>query len=506
MKEKHLKLLVTVMAAAIAGLVLVEIFWLNESIALKEQEFKKSVRKALNTAVFKLERYEMMGLTSKPKQLSPSSSGHFLSFQDSLKITDQANVSFQLQEETIFENSNGELVKRTVQTYLDDKGHLVEKKVEDHQVIQRDDFANDMLSEVINDFNSAYLKPISQRVDPHFLNDVVKSELANYGIDTKFYLGIIGGNQVLMKDREVEAKELLNSPHQMKLFPNDFFVSNDYLSIYFPKEKGFLLQSLGGIVAMSALFMVALIIVFWITFTTIIKQKKLALVKTDFINNMTHELKTPISTISLACEVLNDETVDKTKERVKHFVNVISEENKRLGTLVESVLRTAVQDKGGIELKKEEFDIHQVIEQVSDKMQVHVEQKGGLITRSLQAKDSKIVADKFHVSNVITNLIDNAIKYSDRVEIAINTFNLADGVLIEVKDKGIGISKENLQKIFDKLYRVPTGNVHNVKGFGLGLSYVKTIVEKHEGSVKVSSKLGEGSVFSVYLPKNNTEK
>lgn len=492
MKEKHLKLLITVMAIAIAGLVFVEVFWLRESITAKEQEFKKDVHKALRTAVFKLERYESMGLTVKPKK--QSSPRLYLPFSDSSK-SKKSDFAVQIQEETVFENANGELVMRTVQTFIDEHGNRVEKTVENP--------SSPLLNQVLDDFQATYLKPIEQRVDPHFLNDVVDHELKVLGINTHFNIGVISNQKIVMKDREVSNSKLILSPHKMKLFPNDFLIGQDFLTVYFPKEKGFLLRSLGGVVAISALFMFALVVVFWITFTTIIKQKKMAMVKTDFINNMTHELKTPISTISLACEVLNDHSVSKTKEKVEHFVNVINEENKRLGTLVESVLQTAVLDKGGLNLKREVFHLHDLMEDVVDKMSVHVNQNNGTILTDFEATDDEIEADKLHVNNILSNLIDNAIKYSEQVEICIKTKNVVDGILIEISDKGIGISKENLQKIFEKLYRVPTGNVHNVKGFGLGLSYVKAVVDKHGGSIKVSSKLGEGTQFSIFLPKIN---
>ncbi len=480
MKEKHLKLLVTVMAVAIAGLVFVEIFWLNESVALKEQEFRKNVHKALSSAVFKLERYESMGLTSKPKREERSAKKY--TSEDSVS---NDNISLQMQAETIFVNENGELVTRTVQTYIDDKGNKIEKTSENlatrpNGVIQD---PSALVSKVLSDFNSFYFTPIAKRIDPHFLNDVVDHELKNNGINTRFNIGVLSGNKVLMKDKDVKNSDLFASPHKMKLFPNDFLIGNDYLSVYFPKEKGFLIQSLGGILSITALFIFALIIVFWITFSTIIRQKKMAVIKTDFINNMTHELKTPISTISLACEVLNDESVPKTKERVVHYVNVIHEENKRLEVLVENVLQTAVLDRGGLVLKKERFALHELVEKVVQKMSAHVQNKNGEITTELLAKDDELVADRFHLINVISNLIDNAIKYSDEVKICIHTTNIAEGVLIEVSDTGIGISKENLNRVFDKLYRVPTGNVHNVKGFGLGLSYVKAVVDKHQGSI-----------------------
>jgi two-component system phosphate regulon sensor histidine kinase PhoR len=502
MKENNLKILMTVMALAISGLVFVEIFWLNEAITLKEQEFKKNVHKAMSSAVFRLERYENMGLTSKPKKINLSQKQQYLTFQDSLVINN-GNFALKLQEESVFENNRGELVRRTVQTYVDEQGHLVEKTLS-KDVTPKSKHGSTMINKMMEDFNSFYLKSAAERIDPHFLNDVVKGELATHGINAKFKLGVVGARKILLKDKDVAAKDLLRSQHKMKLFPNDFFSSQEYMVLFFPKEKGFLLRSLGFVVLVSAVFMIALVIVFWITFSTIIRQKKMAVIKTDFINNMTHELKTPISTISLACEVLNDESVSKTKERTVHFVNVISEENKRLETLVENVLQTAVLDKGGLKLKKEWVVVHEVIDEVVGKMQVHASQKGGIINVEYGALEDEIFADKFHLSNVIRNLIDNAIKYSENVDIKILTNSIESDLVIQVQDNGIGIAKDDLGKIFDKLYRVPTGNIHNVKGFGLGLNYVKAVITRHKGSVKVNSKIGSGTVFSVCLPKNVT--
>jgi two-component system phosphate regulon sensor histidine kinase PhoR len=499
MKENNLKLLMTVMAIAISGLVFLEIFWLKEAVALKEQEFKKNVHKAMSTAVFKLERYESMGLISKPKKVKPSYRQQYLSFQDSLVVSN-GNFALTIQEESVFENNKGDLVRRTVQTYVDEQGHLVEKTLQEELESKKEE-PSSVFGDLVKDFNSFYLKSTAQRIDPHFLNDVVKRELATYGINTKFKLGVIGEHKILLKDKDVEGKDLFSSQHKMKLFPNDFFASKEYMVLYFPKEKGFLLRSLSLVVLVSAVFMFALIVVFWITFTTIIRQKKMAVIKTDFINNMTHELKTPISTISLACEVLNDDSVPKTKERAAHFVNVIDEENKRLETLVENVLQTAVLDKGGLKLKRDWIGVHEVIEEVVGKMQVHANQKGGKIAITFDALEDEVFADKFHLSNVLRNLIDNAIKYSDEVFISVRTRKVEGDFVIEVEDKGIGIEKDNLNKIFDKLYRVPTGNIHNVKGFGLGLNYVKAVISGHKGSVKVSSKIGVGTTFSICLAK-----
>jgi two-component system phosphate regulon sensor histidine kinase PhoR len=223
--------------------------------------------------------------------------------------------------------------------------------------------------------------------------------------------------------------------------------------------------------------------------------------KNDFINNMTHEFKTPISTISLACQALTDDDISKSENLYKNYLHVIGDENKRLGVMAEKILQTAVLEKGQVKLKKEPMDIHFVINEVIKNICIQVEAKKGDIITEFSAKSNIINADKVHITNVIYNLVDNANKYSlETPNITIATESNNDGIYVSVEDQGIGIGHANLKKIFDKLYRVPTGNVHNVKGFGLGLSYVKTIIEMHNGTVDVVSELKKGSKFTLYLP------
>ena len=255
----------------------------------------------------------------------------------------------------------------------------------------------------------------------------------------------------------------------------------------------------------SVLLMTVLIFSFYYTISTILKQKKLSEIKNDFISNMTHEFKTPISTISLACEVLNDKSIEKTEERTGKYVKMIRDENKRLSLLVENILQTAILDKGEFKLKIQSTDIHTLIDQTIANIKLQVENKDGEITTELHAERPLINADRVHITNIIFNLIDNALKYSnEKPVIKITTKNDREGIFISVKDNGIGISKENQHRIFDTMFRVHTGNVHNVKGFGLGLSYVKAVVEKHGGSISVESELNKGSTFTVYLPANPT--
>ncbi|HEY1040887.1 MAG TPA: HAMP domain-containing sensor histidine kinase, partial [Bacteroidia bacterium] len=211
--------------------------------------------------------------------------------------------------------------------------------------------------------------------------------------------------------------------------------------------------------------------------------------------------KTPISTISLASEFLNDSSVIKTPDKVERYVKMIKDENKRLSVLVESILQTAILDKGDFKLKVVEIDVHEIINLAIQNIQLQVEQRKGTIIPKFFATDPKIFADKVHITNIVFNLMDNAIKYSKEIpEITITTENVTNGIIFSVKDAGMGISKDNLKRIFDQFYRIPTGNVHNIKGFGLGLSYVKAIVEKHGGTISVESELNKGTTFKVYLP------
>ncbi|MEN9000929.1 MAG: HAMP domain-containing sensor histidine kinase, partial [Flavobacteriales bacterium] len=242
---------------------------------------------------------------------------------------------------------------------------------------------------------------------------------------------------------------------------------------------------------------------FYYTVNTIYKQKQLSEIKNDFINNMTHELKTPISTIQLACEALTDQDMN-TPEMQGTFIGMIKEENTRLKGLVDTVLKTAILDKGQVKLQKEPINLLEVLAKVKENFSLQIGQLGGEIEIKNELPELIVAADTQHMTSVFQNLVDNAIKYTTAVpKITISTLKTIDNYIIKVADNGIGISKENLDKIFEKLYRVPTGDLHNVKGFGLGLNYVKSIVELHGGNVDVKSTKENGSTFIIKLPLTN---
>ena len=251
----------------------------------------------------------------------------------------------------------------------------------------------------------------------------------------------------------------------------------------------------------SIILTLVIILSFLLTILIIFRQKRLSEIKNDFVSNMTHELKTPISTISLASQMLNDETIPAESKNIDNISRIIRDESKRLGYQVEKVLQMAIFDQGRIKLKKKKTDINELIHNVITNFTLQIENKNGVIEEDYSANKAVINIDNVHFTNMISNLVDNAIKYSGKEPaISVSTLNRNEKLIVLVKDSGIGIKKEDQRKIFEKFYRVPTGNIHNVKGFGLGLSYVKRIVEEHLGSVSVKSEPGMGTEFEISFP------
>ncbi|HCR54794.1 MAG TPA: two-component sensor histidine kinase [Cytophagales bacterium] len=273
-----------------------------------------------------------------------------------------------------------------------------------------------------------------------------------------------------------------------------------YFGVRFPLVEANLISQM-GIWGFSSVVMVIVIFFFVYTLLVILKQRRLSEIQKDFINNMTHEFKTPISTIAISSEVLKDPSIVREPDRLLKYASVIEQESNRLKHQVERVLQMAQLDEKKIELQKESIDGHELIQNAIHNYSVALDKHNGDVMIKLEATQFKLNGDKFHLTNVINNLIDNAIKYNSNLpQIAIRTYNKKELLCVEIEDNGIGIAPENYQKIFERFYRIPTGNVHDVKGFGLGLNYVKLIVEAHKGSISVESELGKGTIFKISLP------
>lgn len=356
------------------------------------------------------------------------------------------------------------------------------------------ELVKNVLTDVIHGSRDIY-----ERLDRQTLDTLLKKELRSRGISIPYQYGVKNSSNMIFSSFAVNyTPELLKKAYKVLLFPNDLQPQNHFLYVYFPDTQGFILRNMWSVFLSSVLLFLAVGGVFYSSISTMLKQKKLADIKNDFINNMTHEFKTPISTISLAVEVMKDSDVKKDNVKMNRYLNIIQDENRRLGTQVEKVLQMALLDKGEVKLRLDSVDIHETIEQVLTNLSVQIEQKNGIVNLELEADNSEIVADEVHLTNIIYNLLDNANKYSpENPEITIRTENVGNLLKISISDKGIGMTKDQVARIFERFYRVPTGNLHDVKGFGLGLSYVKKMVELHNGQIVVESKLGEGSKFEI---------
>lgn len=509
MNKQNVSVISIIVSLAFLALIAIQIYWIKNDIDLKEEEFEAHVTTALNNTAYKLEKATYKDKIAKKIKLRKQgiTDGNRVKILTELS-TDSNGVSTSLYSQKEYMRSD------TLKFTPDFPYNLIDTKTDTIKAIenvrkellkQKTDIVNDIFDEVlsINVYNN--YKP---KINEALLDSLLKFELTAQGINAKYrytisslHPGSIKTNNLSEAESE---KDSLGIGYKINLSPNNVFIQPEYLTVHFPNQKKYILQTMWAMLVVSCMVISILIFAFYYFIATIVRQKKLSTIKNDFISNMTHEFKTPISTISLAAEMLGDNSVTKTPEKQARFLKMIKDENKRLSVLVESILQTAILDKGEFKLKLNELDLHEIIQTAINNTHLLIDQRNGTIHTQLNASKVKLQADRVHLTNIIFNLIDNAVKYTQgSPEISISTENTEKGINIYIKDNGIGISKENQKKIFDKFYRVPTGNVHNVKGFGLGLSYVLAVVQKHGGEINVQSELGKGSTFKVFLPFDN---
>ncbi len=346
--------------------------------------------------------------------------------------------------------------------------------------------------------------PITSRIDKNHLENILKKSFADKNIDLPFEFSILSPSsksEPLPIKSKAFKNEYLSTPHRISLFPNDLFQKPDMLLVYFPGQKNVLLRSLSWLMLGSILFTLIIAITSILSIFIMLRQKKISDIKTDFINNMTHEFKTPLATISIAIDSINNPKVIAEPEIIRSYTKVIREENSRMNTRVEQILQMALLDSSEFALNMQPVDLNSLVERVSNHFRLQLESREGHLELFLKAEKSIVNADETHLSNVLINLLDNANKYSSgKPEIKVMTKNIGAKILLTVEDKGIGMDTDTRHKIFDKFFRVTSGNIHNVKGFGLGLSYSKAIVLSHKGEINVHSEPGKGSIFEISLP------
>ncbi len=360
--------------------------------------------------------------------------------------------------------------------------------------------------------NTKPLIPISGQVDVNEVTAVLRRNMKERKLDTIFEFGITSptplGINIQLGSRNftdrLRRRDTDTALYQEIIVPlADNLTSHmEVLHVFVPQSSFTVFKSLGWMIFGSILFTIIIVTAFALTIRTMLGQKKLSEIKSDFINNMTHELKTPLATISLAIDAIGNERVMENKEKIRYFSGIIKEENKRMNKQVESILQSALMEKEELTLNLQPIDVHQLITHTVDNLRLQLDGKNGRVELQLNAIQPILKADEVHFSNLIFNLLDNAIKYSkDNLEIRITTASTRKNLIISIADNGIGMSRDTASRIFEKFYRAHTGNVHNVKGFGLGLTYVKAIVDAHKGKIRVESVLGRGSRFTMEFPQ-----
>jgi len=358
----------------------------------------------------------------------------------------------------------------------------------------------EIFENLANDYEQFNI-PLLRRVNPRTVDTLLRSELQNRGIGLQYAYQISTAKSdslLFTSASDVQEQGSDDNTYTTNLFPKGIISDNGLLTVMFPGKNQFMFQNMHEVLASSASLLLVLIGCFSFTILTIFRQKKISEMKTDFINNMTHEFKTPVATIMIASEALKDPEITDDKQRVNRLAGIIYDENIRLGNHIERVLNIAKLDKGDLKLDFKTVEVNDLISAIADSMQLQFQKKGAKINLDLGATNDLITGDEHHLSNVIFNLIDNALKYSKAdPEISISTLNTGKKLVIKVADNGIGMSKDHLSKIFEQFYRIPTGNLHDVKGFGLGLSYVHDIVSRHHGEIRVKSEKDKGSEFEI---------
>ena len=503
MKKKTIWAIATIMGLSFLALLFLQIRYISEMVSMKKEQFDESVNRSLNQVSRNLELNETLRFleqdVSTANRVRMASDTVVTSALDPDLPHAKGYSSFETKvEEMKPSNVPKVLIVRNDKSTMSQTSKSMQEIVRNRYVYQK----ALLYRVVMNILYSASEKPLEDRVNFRLLDHDLKAELENNGVRIPYHFTVStqeGREVYRCPDYDDEGEEYT---YEQVLYRNDPANKMGIVRIHFPQMNRYIFSSIRFMLPAIA-FTVILLITFIFTIVVVFRQKRYSEIKNDFINNMTHELKTPISSISLAAQMLNDDSLTKSPSMMKHIGGAIQEESKRLRFLVEKVLQMSMFDRQDAIYKKKELDINEMVESVANTFTLRVEHTGGKINTEIGALDSTIYVDETHFTNVIFNLIDNAIKYrkpDQPVNLHLATWNDGDNVLFSVKDDGIGIKKDNLKKIFDKFYRVHTGNVHDVKGFGLGLAYVKNIVDLHKGDIKVESEYGKGTKFTISLP------
>jgi two-component system phosphate regulon sensor histidine kinase PhoR len=524
MRRTFIWILSIVSSLAVIALIFIQLMWLKDAFEVQRQQFNLLINKSLYQIASKLEQKETInqiqgelvrvgdsvGLSrlSLPRTLATAADGitydspeinqGYYSFEDQAagNLETQVGVisgdtALHVSEKSLYQNTPEEGTQPNRKRGETDQNFNL-------QQASRKVFIEKLINQCMQNEGR-----IEDRLSYTTLDSLIRQEFEQKGIDLPFEFGVKTRNARYTL-RSAGFNPLAKyQKYATLLFSHDVSPTPDFLVVYFPTRENYLTHSVGTMAGASLTLALIILVISFVAIYVIFRQKKLSEIKNDFVNNMTHELKTPISTISLASQMLADPGLGADTKNLGHISSLIQEESKRLGNQVERVLQMSILEEGKMSLRLQPVIIDRLVHQAAEKISIQVEQRNGSLKLDLQGGDEPVMGDETHLTNVIFNLLDNALKYCNSTpDIRIETRSTSRSVQIRISDNGIGISKEYLNRIFDKFFRVPTGNIHDVKGFGLGLSYVKKVLEQHRGSISVDSEPEAGTTFTMIIPKN----
>ena len=503
------------MTFSIIGLVVVQLYWLNQAFRAGENEFNSRVMKAIDETVQLVntnelnQYYKLFNETRKTMKDSVDAPQVITSQIES----DSANVKYVYLTRYMMDK-----VALPVSGMYNDSLNVTELYAAERTIkLKKDSNLQNFQPIDVNlesEFKDASYtlerfarfdagnKPITRRINLNKLDSIFRNKLHKWNIETPFELGVMNSDSTTVAMR---TKNFIQS--SQNYFSPLFYKRDDtpsyYLSVYLPEKKKSIFSTISALFAVTILFTLIILGIYAASIFFMLRQRQISQMKTDFMNNMTHEFKTPLATIGVATDALKSRIVSGDPDKVKHYANLIKQENKRMNNQVEMVLRMSKLERNEIHLDTQRVHINDLVRDSVDSIRLIVENRNGTIFENYKAQKDELSVDSFHLGNIILNVLENANKYSqENPQIAVETYNVNDNYVIKIADNGIGMNKQVLVKIFDKFYREETGNIHNVKGHGLGLAYVKHIVELHGGEVDVESEKGKGSTFYIKLPLN----
>ncbi len=513
MNKKYLWALVVVILTSMLGLIAIQIYWITNSYSIKEKYFNYQVNKALSQVIKTLETNEtIFEISNEVFQLAENKDSviersvrnfdqsinehkddvHTIANRSSVTVSGNqivqldTNLSISLHPCAKKKNKENEFLKIS----SNEVKSIIQNKVNNKTL-----FVEKIVNQILN-----YNEDIIERLSKVNLKKLIDNKLKDHDINIDFEYAINSDGK--RKFTSKPFKESSSKIFSKKLFPNNLFHDNDFLELYIPGRTSFIVKTMLPIILISIILTFLIIGVVVFNFIIILRQKKLGDIKNDFVNNLTHELKTPIATISLAGQMLSDKDIRSTEASVERYANIIGQESNRLTKQVEKVLQIALIDKGELKLRNAKINLNQLIEKICHPFILKIENLGGKLSIQIPEHPVWLYADELHIGNIINNLLDNALKYKlDSPVIVLTLVEKENFIEISVKDNGIGMTKVDQLRIFEKFYRVEGGNIHNIKGFGLGLSYVKKIIDLYKGEIEVKSKLNHGSIFTITLPK-----